>query len=97
MDDTSDLPLPIASLLVAPEIALIAVLNHALELLLPTLLAQHPTLKSELGRATDLPTLRLARALLADTQQMRRSLRRYQRAALRLLPQATTVQCDLPF
>ena len=69
----------------APELATLAVLDHALAVCVTTLLAEHPTLGHELRPEPEPPSLREARRLIAATHRFRRAIARYRNAVLDVL------------
>jgi hypothetical protein len=82
-------------LLVAPELVVVDLLDHALEALRLAMLAEYPLLDDELAAHDDPPVQRRARALLHHAQRLHRALGAYRRevdAALR-----EDAQKDLPF
>lgn len=82
----------------APEMAVLRVLDEALEAACFALLAEHPSLVSEDARRDDPATLRLAQRLIRRAALMERDLRRYAAAvddALR--PVASDDPSELPF
>jgi hypothetical protein len=85
-------------LLQAPEMAVLRVLDEALEAACFALFAEHPSLVMDDARRDDPPTLRLAERLIRRATTMSRELRRYAAAiddALR--PPAPDDGSDLPF
>jgi hypothetical protein len=79
-----------------PELALVPALLAALDGMLASLHAQHPTLK-EHWQPGDPPSLRAARALADELLRARQAIRRYTRAARRTLPQPRGEDHSLPF
>jgi len=87
----------VPQILLAPELPLVTLLERLLDLLRPTLVAQHPTLATETARSGDPPTLLLARALLRDGDRLRRMIRCYERAVLESVANHTRIDDELPF
>jgi hypothetical protein len=82
----------------APEMAVLHLLDEALEVACFALFAEHPSLLMDDARRDDPPTLRLAERLIRRATTMSRELRRYAAAvddALR--PPASDDVPDLPF
>ena len=71
--------LPRATLRRAPELALLALLDHAIDVAVVALRAEHPML-AELGTPTEPTPLRRARAVLRATLSLRGALDRYRAA-----------------
>lgn len=70
---------PRAPLRRAPELAILALLDHAIDVAVGALRAEHPTL-AELGTPTEPTPLRRARAVLRATLALRGALDRYRDA-----------------
>jgi hypothetical protein len=87
----------VPEMIMAPELALIIALDGLLALLRPALVAQHPTVPTELPQSRDPPTLRLARAVLRDGLRLRRRLRNYRDAVEHALTHAKQIDDQLPF
>ena len=88
-------PAQLRRLVVAPEIVVVDLADHALTALRLALLAEHPLLDDDLAAADDPPVQRRARALLRIAIRLRRALRAYRREVhdvLRDIPRS-----DLPF
>ena len=66
----------------APELATLALLDHALAVCTASLLAQHPTLGHDLRPDPEPPSLREARRLLSAAQRFQIAITRYRRAVL---------------
>jgi hypothetical protein len=82
----------------APEMAVLRVLDEALEAACFALLAEHPSLVTEDARRDDPATLRLAQRLLRRAAWMERDLRRYAAAVDdSLRPVASDDLSELPF
>ncbi len=82
----------------APEMAILRLLDEALDTACFALLAEHPSLLMEDARRDDPPTLRLAQRLMRRAALMERDLRSYAAAvddALR--PPSSDDLPDLPF
>ena len=82
----------------APEMAILRVLDEALDAACFALFAEHPSLVMEDTHRSDPPTLRLAGQLIRRAAAMSRELRRYAAAvddALR--PPASDDLQDIPF
>lgn len=82
----------------APEMAVLRVLDEALEAACFALLAEHPSLVTEDARRDDPATLRYAQRLIRRAALMERDLRRYAAAvddALR--PVTSDDPSELPF
>jgi hypothetical protein len=80
----------------APELATLALLDHALAVCAASLLAEHPTLGHDLRPDPEPPSLREARRLLAAAQRFQIAITRYRSAVLdALLPD--TDDDHLPF
>lgn len=80
----------------APELALLAPMLALLEAIVSSLRAQHPTLDDE-WTASDPPTLRDARALVAAISRTRRAIVDYRAAVRRSLRAPYGDVDDLPF
>ena len=87
-------------LVLAPELAAILLLEHAINVAQQALLAEHPTLIDDFARARDdAPILALAETIFSRAVALEQSLRRYRRA----VRDATSPSCndgprdDLPF
>jgi hypothetical protein len=87
----------VPEMVMAPELALIVALDRLLDLLHPTLVAQHPTMLSEPWRSRDPPTLRLALRVVRDGDRLRRRLQNYRNAVEDALQHAKQVDDELPF
>jgi hypothetical protein len=72
-------------LLIAPEIVVVDLVDHALTALRLALLAEHPLLADDLAAIDDPPVQGRARALLRHAVRLRRSLRAYRREVRRVL------------
>jgi hypothetical protein len=82
-------------LLVAPEIVVVDLVDHALSALRLALFAEHPLLDDDLAANDDPPVQRRARVLLRHADRLHRALDAYRREVddvLRELPRD-----DLPF
>lgn len=82
-------------LLLAPEIVVVDLLDHALHALRLALLAQHPLLDDSLHAPDDPPVQARARALLRRATRLRRALHAYRRAVHRI--HRVRQDDDLPF
>jgi hypothetical protein len=69
----------------APELATLALLDHALAVCTTTLLAEHPTLGHDWRPDPEPPSLREARRLIAAAHPFRRAIARYRNAVLDVL------------
>ena len=65
--------------IVAPEIVVVDLVDHALAALRLSLLAAHPLLVDSLAALDDAPVQRRTRALLAQVARLRRALDAYRR------------------
>ena len=65
--------------IVAPEIVVVDLVDHALAALRLALLAEHPLLGDSVATVDDPPVQRRARALLAHVARLRRALNAYRR------------------
>jgi hypothetical protein len=81
----------------APELATLALLDHALAVCAITLLAEHPTLDHDLRPEPEPPSLREARRLIAAAQRFRRAIARYRNAVLDVLVPPDTDDETSPF
>jgi hypothetical protein len=81
---------------VAPEIAVLAVVDDALRAALVALLAEHPTL-AELGSPRDPTTLREARGVIRCALALRDALERYRAALAPVFDGPTMPDDDIPF
>jgi hypothetical protein len=81
----------------APELATLALLDHALAVCATTLFAQHPTLAHDLRPEPEPPSLREARRLIAATHRSRRAITRYRNAVLDVLVPPDTDDETSPF
>ncbi len=80
----------------APELATLALLDHALAVCAASLRAEHPTLARDFHQTSDPPSLREARRLLAAAQRFQTAITRYRRAVLDALL-SDTDDDHLPF
>lgn len=83
-----------ALLAAAPELAIVALVERAIELLDIAIRNEHPTL-GDLHRPDDPPSLRAARSLLRRAERTRPAIRAYALAVRRAL--ALDPVDDLPF
>ena len=93
-------PPTVTDLVLAPELAAIILLEHALDVATHALLAEHPTLIDDFARARDdAPALNLAHRVCLRARGLEDLLRRYRRtvADLARLHAADARQEDLPF
>jgi hypothetical protein len=81
----------------APEMAVLRVLDEALEAACFALFAEHPSLVTEDARRDDPATLRLAQQLIRRAALMQRDLRRYAAAVDDALRRPDSGDLDLPF
>jgi len=88
-------PRQLRRLLVAPEIVVVDLVDHALTALRLALLAEHPLLHDELDAVEDPPVQRRARALLRIATRFRRALLAYRRQVNDVLREGP--RDDLPF
>jgi len=93
-------PPRVPELILAPELATILLLEHALDIAAQALLAEHPTLADDFATARDdAPVLALAGTIRRRAAALERVLRRYRRAvrdSARPL-QSEDPSDDLPF
>ena len=82
-------------LLLAPELAVVALVDHALDTLRLALLAEHPLLDDDLAAPDDPPVQRRARAVLDHAARLRRALDAYRREVRRVLRELPGD--DMPF
>ena len=82
-------------LLVAPEIIVVDLADHALHALGLALLAEHPLIDDESAAHDDAPVQRRARALLRRARALRRALDDYRSQVQRVL--GPSDEPDLPF
>jgi hypothetical protein len=89
----------VPELVVAPELAALSLLDHALDLARAALLAEHMTLIDELRRPGEHgPAVDLAHTICLRAASLRRVLARYARAARDApRPAAMDSEADLPF
>lgn len=93
-------PPTVPELVHAPELATIALLEHALGLAMQALLAEHPTLADDFARPRDDgPVLTLAHTICRRAAALERALRRYRQAVRNAVaPSGSTDRGDdLPF
>ena len=81
----------------APELATLALLDHALAVCATSLLAEHPTLGHDLRPEPEPRSLREARRLLVASHRFRRAIARYRNAVLDLLVPPDTDVDSSPF
>jgi hypothetical protein len=82
-------------LLIAPEIIVVDLADHALRALALALLAEHPLIEDESAAHDDAPVQRRARALLRRARALRRALDDYRTQVERVLRPPD--ELDLPF
>ena len=82
-------------LLIAPEIIVVDLADHALHALALALLAEHPLIDDDSAAHDDAPVQRRARALLRRARALRRALDDYRSHVQRVLRQPD--EPDLPF
>jgi hypothetical protein len=82
-------------LLIAPEIIIVDLADHALRALALALLAEHPLIEDESAAHDDAPVQRRARALLRRARALRRALDDYRTQVERVLRPPD--EPDLPF
>jgi hypothetical protein len=82
-------------LLIAPEIIVVDLVDHALRALGLALLAEHPLIDDESAAHDDAHIQRRARALLRRTRALRRALGDYRTQVQRVLRQPD--EPELPF
>jgi|HubBroStandDraft_4_1064222.scaffolds.fasta_scaffold87329_2 hypothetical protein len=82
-------------LLIAPEIIVVDLADHALRALALALLAEHPLIEDESAAHDDAPVQRRARALLRRARALRRALDDYRTQVERVLRPPD--EPDLPF
>jgi hypothetical protein len=91
----------VPDLVLAPELAPIALLGHALDVTVTALLAEHPTLTDDYAMARDGdPVVSLAAAICRRAVSLEDTLGRYTRAvraAATALAADDDVDADLPF
>lgn len=81
----------------APELAVLGVLEVALDVSVSALFAEHPTLV-ELGELSEPASLQRARRVLASVHSLRRALQRYRTAVLAAMSAVRDEDDDdLPF
>jgi hypothetical protein len=93
-------PPTVPELALAPELAAILLLEHAINIAEQALLAEHPTLIDDFARARDDgPVLTLAHSICRRAAALEHTLRRYRRAVRDAvsLPQNDDPRDDLPF
>jgi hypothetical protein len=93
-------PPTVPELVHAPELATIALLEHALDLAARALLAEHPTLADDFaGTRDDGPVLTLAHAISRQAAVLEQALRRYRQAVRETAAPVRCCDCrdDLPF
>ena len=94
-------PPTVPALVLAPELAAIILLEHALEIATRALLAEHPTLIDDFARARDdAPALYLAHRICLRASALEDTLRRYRRAVRDLATARSAdddADPDLPF
>ncbi len=88
-------PEQLRRLLVAPELIVLELTDHALRALRLAMLAEHPLLDDDDAAPDDPPVRRRARILLRRAEAVRRALDDYRRHVKRVLRQ--TDADDLPF
>ena len=89
-------PLCPADLVAAPELASLALVEHALHTALLALVAAHPTLQ-DLADPDEPLSLRLARRFVGATTTLHRVLARYRAAVYDALRPTLRLPDDLPF
>jgi hypothetical protein len=83
----------VPELVLAPELAAIVLLEHALDVVREALLAEHPTLVDDFRRPKDDgPVLSLANAICLRAPALRDTLRRYRQAVRLATPSNSTEQ-----
>ena len=82
-------------LLIAPEIIVVDLADHALHALGLALLAEHPLIDDDSAAHDDAPVQRRARALLRRARALRRALDDYRSQVQRVLRQPD--EPELPF
>ena len=82
-------------LLIAPEIIVVDLADHALHALGLALLAEHPLINDDSAAHDDAPVQRRARALLRRARALRRALDDYRSQVERVLRQPD--EPELPF
>jgi len=91
----------VPDLVLAPELAAIILLEHALDVALQALLAEHPTLIDDFARARDHdPVVSLAHLICRRAGPLDDTLRRYRRAVRDAAGAAAAkddADSDLPF
>ena len=93
-------PPTVTDLVLAPELAAVTLLEHALDVATHALLAEHPTLIDDFARARDdAPILALAHRICLRAGALEDMLRRYRRAVADLasLHAIDARQEELPF
>jgi hypothetical protein len=83
------------SLLAAPELVVVDLVDHALSALRLALLAEHPLIDDDSAAPDDHPVQRRARAALRRADNLRRALRAYRTQVARAL--GGPERNDLPF
>lgn len=84
---------PVHELMAAPELGIVAIVEHALEVLSDALHVEHPTIDDDFA-VGDPQSLQAARIVVVHIDRLVLALGRYQ-AAVRISP--TETQDDLPF
>jgi hypothetical protein len=91
----------VPDLVLAPELAAIILLEHALDVATHALLAEHPTLTDDFARARDdTPALSLAHQICLRAGALEDTLRRYRHAVAdvaRSRSASNDADTDLPF
>jgi hypothetical protein len=88
-------PAQLHRLLIAPEIIVVDLVDHALHALRLALLAEHPLIDDDSAAHDDAPVQRRARALLRRARDLRRALDDYRTQVERVLRQPE--ETELPF
>jgi hypothetical protein len=90
----------VPDLILAPELAAIILLEHALDVATHALLAEHPTLVDDFARARDAPVLSLAHQICLRAGALEDTLRRYRHAVADVARSRSAnddADTDLPF
>lgn len=91
-------PPAVPDLVLAPELAAIILLEHALGVAVSALIAEHPTLVDDVARQRDGdPAVVLAHAICRRSGALEDILRRYRRVVRDAVRSAVAAEDDLPF
>ena len=91
-------PPTVPELVLAPELAAIILLEHALDVAVSALVAEHPTLVDDVARQRDGdPAVALAHAICRRSGALEDMLRRYRRVVRDAARSTVAREDDLPF